>query len=79
MQIFGRKRSRLLEYASSRAEPLEEIEVVADADTLRRLASLLVDVASEMDKRGERFEHVHLLDAWEAHDSGVPDIVLSRE
>jgi hypothetical protein len=79
MRILGRRAARMLEFESARAEELSELEVVADADTLRRLATFLREVASQMEGKGEAFEHVHLLDAWNAHGSGVPDIVISRE
>jgi hypothetical protein len=79
MRILGRRTAKLLEHASDRAEPLHDVEIVADASTLRRLASFLTQAASEMEEKGPRFEHVHLLDAWSAHGSGFPDIVVSRE
>ena len=78
-QIFGRRVAKLFEYVSARGEPLHDMELVSDAATLRRLAAFLADTAAQMDAKGERFEHAHLLDAWNAHGSGVPDIVISRE
>jgi hypothetical protein len=79
LQIFGRRVAKLFEYASARGEPLQDIELVADAATLRRLAGFLADTAAQMEAQGKGFEHAHLLDVWSAHGSGVPDIVISRE
>ena len=79
MRILGRRAAKMLEFESARAEELSELEVVADARTLRRLAEFFAGVAAQMESRGAQFEHVHLLDAWSAHGSGVPDIVVSRE
>jgi hypothetical protein len=79
MKVLGRSTAKLHQFASSRGQVLDDIELVADAATLRRLASFLSQVASEMESEGERFEHRHLLDEWGAHGSGIPDIVISRE
>jgi hypothetical protein len=79
LQIFGRRVAKLFEYASARGEPLQDMELVVDAATLRRLAAFLADTAAQMEAKGNGFEHAHLLDVWNAHGSGVPDIVISRE
>jgi hypothetical protein len=79
MRILGRRAAKMLEFESARVEELHELELVADPETLRRLASFLVGAAAQMESKGAQFEHVHLLDAWSAHGSGVPDIVISRE
>jgi 16S rRNA G527 N7-methylase RsmG len=78
MRIFGRPSTPMLEYQPIKAPELEELELVADPPTLRRLASFLQQVAEEMDAEGARFDHVHLLDAWNAHGTNTPDIVVSR-
>jgi hypothetical protein len=79
MKLLGRPAAKMHQYTPDRAQLLEDIELVTDVATLRRLASFFSDVASEMESKGEHFEHRHLLDAWSAHGSGIPDIVVSRE
>jgi len=79
MRILGRRAAKMLEFQSARPEELSELEVVADVQTLRRLAEFFAGVAAQMESKGVQFEHVHLLDAWSAHGAGVPDIVISRE
>lgn len=79
MRILGRPATKMLEFEPARSEELRELEVVADAETLRRLATFFGGVAAQMESKGAQFEHVHLLDAWSAHGSGIPDIVISRE
>ena len=79
MRILGRRTAKMLVFESARADELTELELVADADTLRRLGQFLLGVASRMERKAETFEHVHLLDEWNAHGSGIPDIVISRE
>ena len=78
MRIFGRPISKLYQYEPSAAPELQDLELVAGPKALRRLASLLNDVAADMEAKGSRFEHVHLLDAWSAHGKDIPDIVFSR-
>jgi hypothetical protein len=79
MRIFGRIPAKLNERAPARAPELEELQIAADPPTLRRLASLLQDVAAQMETDGSHFDHVHLLDAWDAHGTDVPDIIITRE
>jgi hypothetical protein len=69
----------MLEFESAQSEELRELEVVADAETLRRLATFFGEVAAQMESKGTQFEHAHLLDELGAHGSGIPDIVISRE
>jgi len=78
MRIFGRPSTPMREYQPIKAAELEDLELVADPATLRRLASFLQQVAAEMDAKGPRFDHVHLLDSWNAHGTNTPDMVVSR-
>ena len=77
MQIFGHPLANLFELKAARPLQLESIELVADAATLRRLATFLDQTAQAMESEGDRFSHTHLLDEWKAHGSGLPDIVVS--
>ena len=43
MRILGRRAAKMLELESARAEELTELELVADADTLRRLGQFPID------------------------------------
>ena len=79
MRIFGRPVGNLLKFERAEAPELQDLEVVADPQTLRRLADFLSEAAAAMETKGETFEHLHLLDAWGAHGTKTPDILVSRE
>lgn len=79
MRFFGHPVTKMLQYARSKAVELDDLEVVADPTTLRRLGAFFQDVATDMEAKGARFEHVHLLDAWDAHGTKLPDLVVSRD
>jgi hypothetical protein len=69
----------MFEHAPAKAPELGELAIAADPQTLRRLATLLKEVATQMEASGSGFDHVHLLDAWAAHGTGTPDIIFMRE
>ena len=78
MRLFGRPVCNPFRYEPAEAPELQELELVADSETSQRLASLLIDIAAQMEDEGTRFEHVHLLDVWHAHGTGTRDIVFSQ-
>lgn len=59
---------------------MENIGIMASAETLRELAVFLNAAADEMDELGEDYDHVHLMDEWPKWKEGLPDIqVLSTK
>ena len=78
VKLLGRREAKMLEYRSSAAEPLEELEIIADAAALRAISEFLASAADAMDRNDPEFKHMHFLDEQEAHGSGVPEIVVSR-
>jgi hypothetical protein len=59
---------------------MENIGIMASAETLRELAAFLNAAAAEMDELGEAYDHVHLMDEWPKWKEGFPDIqVLSTK
>ncbi len=78
LRLMGRRQARILEYQSSRAEPLDEIEIIADPSALRALAEFLTSAAEAMEVRGQEFEHMHLSDKQGASSLGPAEIVVSQ-
>ncbi len=79
MRLFGRTPAKTAQFRLATAPELEELEIAADPPTLRRLAGLLLDVATQMETMGASFDHVNLLDAWDAHGTDMPDVIIMRQ
>ena len=56
---------------------LAEVTLNATPDELRALAEFLRECAEEMDRTGERFDHVHLADR-QRQFSASPHFVVAR-
>lgn len=51
MRLFGRPVGHALRFAEAKAPELDDLELVADAATLRRLASFLTHAADQIDEK----------------------------
>ena len=57
--------------------PAALAEVVADSAELRRMAEFLSNCASEMDRMGSAYDHIHLSDRVKQFESS-PHFVVAR-
>ncbi|WP_286718744.1 Imm32 family immunity protein [Thalassolituus sp. UBA2009] len=58
---------------------LSDIGIAASPDTLRDLAAFLLAAADEMEKLGEDYDHLHLMDEWDKWKEDYPDIQILSE
>jgi hypothetical protein len=57
---------------------LAEITLCATPDELRRIAEFLVTCATEMERMGHAYDHVHLGDRMKEFDSTSPHFVVAK-
>lgn len=57
---------------------LNELSFSADAQTIRAIAKFLSDAADEMDKLGEKYDHMHMQDRSSFWKESWPDIVVCK-
>lgn len=57
---------------------LSELSISADAVTIRAIAKFLNDAADEMDKLGEKYDHVHMQDRSSSWKDSWTDIVVCK-
>jgi len=57
---------------------LAEITLVASPEELREIATFLANCADEMDRMGDKFDHVHLGDRIKTFQSS-PHFVVARD
>ena len=53
---------------------LRDIGISASPDTLRAVANFINDAADELEKMGDDFGHLHLMDEWKGWSENVTDI-----
>lgn len=58
---------------------LDSIAIAANSSDLRVIATFLNDAANEMDKLGNAFDHIHLMDLWPQWQDNFPDIQVLSE
>jgi hypothetical protein len=57
---------------------MDEVTLVADPSTLRKLAAFLNYAADLMEQHGDQFGHEHFSDFTQTDRDGNPDFVISR-
>ena len=70
MRLYG----YVADAAADQPSALGEVTLVAQAETLRRVAAFLLHAADEMERHGSLFGHEHLVDF--DRDYSGPDIVV---
>ena len=58
---------------------MDSIAIAANSSALRYIAKFLNDAANEMDKLGNDFDHIHLMDLWPQWQDNFPDIQVLSE
>lgn len=58
---------------------LSDIGIMASPETLRYLATFLAAAADEMERMGEDYDHLHLMDEWGKWQEGYADIQVLSE
>ena len=77
MKLFGYVDSNMPPEEIAPSE-LAEVTMCASPDDLRRIASFLNHCASEMDRMGETYDHIHLADQHRQFRES-PHFVVCRE
>lgn len=75
MRIYGYEDGQSPEAVSS--PPLAEVTLNATPTELRAIAKFLGDCADEMDRMGDRYDHVHLADRLKQFKT-LPHFVVMR-
>ncbi len=75
MRIYGYEEGQTPDTVPS--PPLAEVTLNATPSELRAMAKFLSDCADEMDRLGDRYDHVHLADRFKQFETS-PHFVVMR-